>query len=213
MATKITIIGAGPCGILLAHYLLRRGNYQVDIYDRRSDPRLVPFATYRTYPLALYERGLYALRSIPGLEEAVKQEAVAVTGSVAHFNNGKSRYIPRNKPMYTIDRTTLTIALLNRLTEQYDRSQVKIHFDCQCTRLDLQTKTAYFKHTNQTESNSEFAVDYDLVIGADGVRSVVRNSLLNTKLFEKEQKYLTTGYKTIYLSNCDRGYNFAPGKA
>jgi kynurenine 3-monooxygenase len=220
MATKITIIGAGPCGILLAHYLLRRGHYQVDIYDRRSDPRLVPFATYRTYPLALYERGLYALRSIPGLEEAVKEEAVAVTGSVAHFNNGKSRYIPRNKPMYTIDRTTLTIALLNRLTEQYDypkgtlrdRSQVKIHFDCQCTRLDLQTKTVYFQHTNQTESNSEFAVNYDLLIGADGVRSVVRNSLLNTKLFEIEQKYLTTGYKTLYLANCDRGYNFEPGK-
>ena len=213
MATKITIVGAGPCGILLAHYLLRRGNYQVDIYDRRSDPRLVPFSTYRTYPLALYERGLSPLRSVPGLEEAVKAETIAVTETVAHLNNGKSRHMSRSKPMYTIDRTTLTIALLNKLTEQYDPSQVKIHFDCQCTRLDLQTKTAYFKNTSQA-SSSEFAVDYNLLIGADGVRSVVRNSLLNTRLFEIEQKYLTNGYKTLYLqANSDKGYNFQAGRA
>ena len=213
MATKITIIGAGPCGILLAHYLLRRGIDRVDIYDRRSDPRLVPFATYRTYPLALCERGLYALRSIPDLEEAVKAEAIAVTESVAHFNNGKSRNLLRNKPIYTIDRTALTIALLNKLTQQYENNQVKIHFDCQCTRLDLQSQTAYFKNTNQTESDSEFAISYNLLIGADGVRSVVRNSLLNTKLFELEQKYLSDGYKTVYLeANSDKGFNFQAGK-
>ena len=214
MATKITIIGAGPCGILLAHYLLRRGNYEIEIYDRRSDPRLVPFATYRTYPLGLHERGLSALRSIPGLEVAVKAQAIAVTETVAHLNNGKSRHMPRNKPMYTIDRTALTIILLDKLTEQYDRSQVKLNFDCQCTRLDLQSQTAYFKNTNQTESDSEFAVGYNLLIGADGVRSAVRNSLLNTKLFEIEQKYLPNGYKTLYLqTDGDRGYDFQPGRA
>ncbi len=213
MATKVTIIGAGPCGILLAHYLLRRGNYQIDIYDRRSDPRLVSFSSYRTYPLALCERGLSALRNIPGLEEAIKAEAIAVTGRVAHLNNGKSRYLPRSKPVYTIDRTTLAIALLNKLTEQYDDSQVKINFDCQCTRLDLQTKTAYFENKSQTASDSEFTVGYNLLVGADGVRSVVRNSLLNTKLFELEQKYLTNGHKTLYLQpDADKGYNFQAGK-
>ena len=213
MATKVTIIGAGPCGILLAHYLLRRGNYQIDIYDRRSDPRLVSFSSYRTYPLALCERGLSALRNIPGLEEAIKAEAIAVTGRVAHLNNGKSRYLPRSKPVYTIDRTTLAIALLNKLTEQYDDSQVKINFDCQCTRLDLQTKTAYFENKSQTASDSEFTVGYNLLVGADGVRSVVRNSLLNTELFELEQKYLTNGHKTLYLQpDADKGYNFQAGK-
>lgn len=39
MLAKIVIIGAGPAGLLLAHYLLRRGKYQVEIYDRRPDPR------------------------------------------------------------------------------------------------------------------------------------------------------------------------------
>jgi len=30
MVQKVVIIGAGPAGLLLAHYLLRRGNYNID---------------------------------------------------------------------------------------------------------------------------------------------------------------------------------------
>ena len=41
MLHKIVIIGAGPSGLLLAHYLLRRGKYQVEVYEQRADPRLV----------------------------------------------------------------------------------------------------------------------------------------------------------------------------
>ncbi len=59
MLTKVVIVGAGPSGVLLAHYLLRRGDkYQIDIYDRRSDPQIVSFSKYRTFSLALCERGL-----------------------------------------------------------------------------------------------------------------------------------------------------------
>ena len=38
---KVVIIGAGPSGLLLAHYLLQRQKYRVEIYERRPDPRLV----------------------------------------------------------------------------------------------------------------------------------------------------------------------------
>lgn len=35
MVQNIVIIGAGPAGLLLAHYLLGRGNYHIDIYAAR----------------------------------------------------------------------------------------------------------------------------------------------------------------------------------
>lgn len=80
MVKKVVIIGAGPCGLLLAHYLLRRGDkYQIDIYERRSDPRIVSFSTSRTFPLSLNERGMNALSKIDGLGEAVRAISLPVT--------------------------------------------------------------------------------------------------------------------------------------
>jgi len=56
MIQNVVIIGAGPAGLLLAHYLLRRGKYHVEIYERRPDPRLVD-ASKDTFPISLQERG------------------------------------------------------------------------------------------------------------------------------------------------------------
>jgi kynurenine 3-monooxygenase len=118
MVKKVAIIGAGPSGLLLAHYLLRRGDkYQIDIYERRSDPRIVSFSKSRTYPISLNERGMSALRKIEGLEEAVKAISVEMRGTIFHQKNGKTRFTPRKKPLTTLDRTKLAIALL-KLTDK-----------------------------------------------------------------------------------------------
>jgi kynurenine 3-monooxygenase len=65
MNQKVIIIGAGPAGLLLAHYLLRRGQYRVEIYERRSDMRLADVSQDRTFPISLQERGRKAIRKIP----------------------------------------------------------------------------------------------------------------------------------------------------
>jgi len=56
MIQNVVII-EGPAGLLLAHYLLRRGKYHVEIYERRPDPRLVDASKDRTFPISLQERG------------------------------------------------------------------------------------------------------------------------------------------------------------
>ncbi len=51
---KVVIIGAGPCGLLLAHYLLQRPEkYQVELYERRCDPRTVTVSDAKTIPYGL----------------------------------------------------------------------------------------------------------------------------------------------------------------
>ncbi len=57
----ITLVGAGLAGSLLAILLSRRG-YRVELYERRSDPRLNPGQAGRSINLALSTRGLHGLQ-------------------------------------------------------------------------------------------------------------------------------------------------------
>lgn len=194
MVKKVAIVGAGPCGVLLAHYLLRRDEtYQIDIYERRNDPRKVSFSKARTYPLSLTERGINALRQIEGLEAAVKAMSVEITGSVFHQKNGKTQARSRKSFVYAIDRTQLAIALLENLTQHYDSSRLNVHFGCTCTQAN------FAKNTLQFQNETEFTVTYDLLVAADGAGSTLRQALLNTELFEYSQKYIPADYKSIFL--------------
>ncbi len=205
MVKKVAIIGAGPSGILLAHYLLRRGDkYQINIYEGRSDPRIISFSKSRTFPISLNERGMSALRKIEGLEAAVKAVSVEMTGTLFHQKNGKSRLTPRKNPLVTLDRTNLVIVLLKELTRNYDESRLKIHFNCQCTSVDFAAKTVNLKNIAEASGVAEkqdFTVDYDLLIGTDGANSAVREGFQSTENFECEKKYYPTDYKSIFLEN------------
>ncbi|NET30766.1 MAG: FAD-dependent monooxygenase [Cyanothece sp. SIO1E1] len=203
MTTKIVIVGAGPCGILLAHYLLHRcDQYQVDIYDRRSDPRCIPFTKCRTYPLALNQRGFEALQRVEGLVDAVKAEGVEIKGSVSHLQTGKKKVLPRHKPLITIDRTRLVIALLEKLTHHYDSDRLRLHFNHKCVEVDMEAKTITFQYVTDSQIQREedvLTLPYDLLFGVDGVRSTIRTQLINTERFEFEQKYVQQDYKTVFF--------------
>ena len=190
MVKKVAIIGAGASGLLLTHYLLKRQDYQIDIYERHGDPRLLTDSKSRTYPLALNDRGMKALGQISGLIEAVKAYGHEIVASVSHSYSGRQRVIPRDKSLTTIDRLSLIKVLLNSL----DTNRLKIHFQHPCVRVDLAAKQAHF-----ATPTGNLTVDYDLIIGADGARSVVRKAFLDIMLFECQQRYVSDDYKTLFL--------------
>lgn len=196
MVKKVVIVGAGPCGLLLARYLLRRGDrYQVEIYDRLQDPRTAASSNARTFPISLSTRGKNALAKIDGMLEAVLSQGTQTQGLAVRQTKGKQRFLPFKTPGIAIDRRRLINALLSELTEKYDSSRVKLHFDCQCIQADPIAKQVKF----QKQDTEEIVVDCDLLIGADGARSAVRNCFFNAHLFEFEQKYVPDDYKTLYF--------------
>ncbi|MGD1875208.1 MAG: FAD-dependent oxidoreductase [Mastigocoleus sp.] len=191
---KIIIIGAGPAGLLLAHYLLRRGNYQIEIYERRPDPRSAEQSKQRTFPIALQTRGLDAIRVIPGLESALTQYGIWSYGVLIYSKRGKPRKIKRKTPSLAIDRQSLTLVLLEELLNSYSEADVKVKFDCNCIGVEKEQQTVTLQNQEET-----FTANFDRLIGADGSRSQVRETLASAGYLNFQQELVPDAYKSLSL--------------
>ncbi len=205
MNKKVVIIGAGPCGLLLAHYLLHRGQYQVEIYEGRSQQNLINTKENRTFPLSLQERGRKAIRGIAGLEEAVMSESIFCQGTIIHRQQGKKQKIKRKTPILTIDRNRLVTLFFEKLQENYPCEYLKIHFNCECIEINKITKTV----TLQAKMGDHFRVNYDLLIGADGANSAIRKYLEQQANLYCEQHYVPDAYKSLFFNRINAELNIA----
>jgi kynurenine 3-monooxygenase len=210
MTRNIVIIGAGPAGLLLAHYLLLRGQYSIQIYERRSDPRLMNASNKRTFPISLQERGRKAIRNVPGLEEAIANQSVFCRGTIIYQGKKQPRVIPRTHPIMTIDRNRLVLVLLEEIIEKNPPDRLKTQFDCECVQVNSNPKSIILK----PQEGEEFTVNYDLLIGADGARSQIRDYLVQEHHLKCEQSYVQDAYKSVYLprQNPQLGLELEPDK-
>ena len=87
---KITLIGAGLNGPLLA-ILLRQRGFAVEIYERRPDMRRVRMTAGRSINLALSTRGIYALRQA-GLWEGMRNIIIPMKGTDDAFDGRRADF-------------------------------------------------------------------------------------------------------------------------
>ena len=192
---KVIIVGAGPAGLLLAHYLLARKRYQVEIYERRPDPRQVETSNQRTFPIALQERGLRAIRAVSGLEAALVTEGVWSNITLLHGKKGKTRRIDRKLPLLLIARNHLTRVLVQHLLTHYGDKSLTIQFDCACTDVDPENQIVMLQATE----GKPFTASFDYLVGADGARSQVRDALVSRDAMQCEQDMVPDTYKSLFV--------------
>src|SRR5262245_55870315 len=90
---RVAIIGAGLSGSLMAIYLGRRG-HQVEVYERRTDPRQGARANSgRSINLGMSQCALAALRDV-GLLDGVAPRTVPMRGRVIHAADGALSFQP-----------------------------------------------------------------------------------------------------------------------
>ena len=89
---KITLIGAGLAGPLMATHLAKRG-YSVDIYERRPDMRKATQSAGRSINLALSVRGIHALKEV-GIFDQIKPAIIPMKGRMIHDLNGETHLQP-----------------------------------------------------------------------------------------------------------------------
>lgn len=195
-AQRVTIVGAGLAGSLMAVYLGRRG-WSVDVYERRADPRQVEGEALerRSINLGLSHRGIVALTRA-GVLERVLATSVRARGRVIHATDGRVEFQPygseERECLYSISRAELNRALIDRAEES---PGVRFHFGWRCESLDRETATAVFRGGDGARLRAEA----DFVIGADGAFSAVRQLMHHGVRANFEQEFLEWGYKELTL--------------
>ena len=198
---KVTVAGGGPVGGLMAIFLARRG-YDVTVYERRPDMRTQPVPAGRSINLALANRGIDALQRV-GLMEAVTPHLIPMRGRMIHALDGATELQPYgNKPeevIYSVSRGELNKIILDGAAA----AGVGIHFDCSCTGVDLAKRTARL-------GDSPKGISCDVLIGADGAGSVVREAIVQATGGAVTEGILDHGYKELTIpAACGGGFAMA----
>jgi kynurenine 3-monooxygenase len=193
MPAKLILIGSGLAGGLLAAYLGRRG-YDVDLYERRADPREGNIVGGRSINLAISTRGIHALEQI-GIAEALRH-AIPMRGRMIHDKSGALHFAPYDvdpkKCINSIGRASLNATVIEA-AQRYPN--VRVHFNHKCTDVDLAGAVCHL----ETETG-KLTVRGDAVIGVDGAFSAVRSSMQrNIDNFQYDESYLAHGYKELTI--------------
>ena len=191
---KVTLIGAGLNGPLLAILLMRRG-FAVEIYERRPDMRRVRISAGRSINLALSTRGIHALQQA-SLWTGMRNIIIPMKGRMMHSVAGELTFQPYGKNetevINSISRAELNIALMNAAEEH----GATIHFNQRCTGCDL--KTGVIRLRNE-ETDEETVRETSIVIGCDGSASAIRAEMLKLNALNFSQQYLDYGYKELTI--------------
>jgi kynurenine 3-monooxygenase len=199
-AEKLTLIGAGLNGPLLAVLLMQRG-FAVELFERRPDMRRVRVSAGRSINLALSTRGIRALQQA-GLWERLRSIIIPMKGRMMHSSAGELTFQPYGKDeaevIHSISRAELNMALINAAEEQ----GATIHFQRRCAGYDLKTGTIRLRNE---ETGDEGSYETSVVIGCDGAASAIRVEMLRLSRFSFSQQYLDYGYKELTIPSGSNG--------
>jgi len=232
---RVVVAGAGPSGLLTAINLLRRNNnnnkYHVTIIDAGPDHGVFTaedLKRYRSWMIGLSTHGLTALKRVPDLyEKYVSQVGILMESFHIHIGRHEIKGSARDNfgESYVVDRNFICAALARYLNEHFADCVETTTTTTTLQRM-YETKILYVDGDNQrlltrkrssssdsagqnNNNNEETYVDYDVLIGCDGVRSCVRECMLkNHRDFECSVDDIFNDFKAVHI---DRPSSVANG--
>lgn len=193
MARKVTILGAGLVGSLLAILMKKRG-YDVTVYERRPDMRAKHMSAGKSINLAMSARGWRAL-DLAGLRKDIEELAIPMYGRYLHQADGSAafqQYGTNNEAIYSVSRGELNRRLMT-LAEEHG---VQINFEHKCVKVDVDTNNIHFENL---DGQALPTVQTDLIFGADGAFSALRASYTHLDRVDARHFYLKHGYKELSI--------------
>ncbi len=162
----IAIVGGGLAGLAAAHALAHFG-ISADVYEAApalgeigAAVNISPNATRALIAVGLGERIAAVANSSPGIYTRNMQ-----TGEFLEFHDRREIAAKYGAPYYTFHRADLLDALAGGLDRRF------VHLDHRLVGIEERGDRVVLKFANGV------TVEADAVIGADGVRSVIRHAL------------------------------------
>ena len=197
---KITLIGAGLAGSLLAIFLARRG-LRVSVYERQPDMRRHQVPGGRSINLALAHRGIRALHAV-GLDREVEKLLIPMRGRMLHDQHGQLTLTPYGRTpaevIYSVSRPGLNRLLMDAA----EAAGAKLLFEQRCEDMDFDTGTLYLRDARQ---NRGYTVDTAPVIATDGAGSAVRQAFVKRLGVKVVEDLLPHGYKELTIPAAPAG--------
>ena len=162
----MAIVGGGLAGLATAHALARFG-IQAEVFEAApalgeigAAVNVAPNATRALVAIGLGEKIAAVANSSPGIYTRNMQ-----TGEFLEFNDRRKTAARYGAPYYTFHRADLLDALASGLDHRL------IHLDHRLVGVEERSEGVVLAFANGAK------VEAELVIGADGVRSVIRHAL------------------------------------
>ena len=191
---RVTIVGAGLVGPVLAILLARRG-VAVTLLEARPDPTVVPPPPGKSNHLVLNVRGWKALRQA-GVEPEVRRFAIPLEGRQIHNADGSLGFYPygnNGQHIFAINRSHLNLVVTRAARAE---PGIDYRFNHRCLSYDAAAHTVELERVDTGERLSHKA---EVIIDAEGAFSRIRYSLIRTDRFDYQQSYLSYGHKEISI--------------
>src|SRR5699024_12763088 len=88
----VIVVGAGLSGTLMAIFLAKRG-YDVELLEKREDPRTHTEHAGRSINMAISARGIHALEQA-GIEDQISDLYIPMVGRMIHDPHGVQQLQP-----------------------------------------------------------------------------------------------------------------------
>ena len=199
MKKDITIVGAGLVGSLCSLYMTNRG-HNVRIFEKRKDLRSEIISAGKSINLALSERGWTALKKV-GIEDEVMKIAIPMDKRIMHDTEGnlsEQAYGNPGQSIYSVSRAELN-ALMMELAEE---KGAKLEFNQFCIDVDFDENSVTFENTITKEINT---INSDIIIGADGALSEVRNKMVEKLGYDFNLIKIENSYKELLIPSSVNG--------